>query len=214
MGLPGAASHRGFDTRSASEFEAIFAEAIAALGESKVPHLLIGGLASAALGRPRCSADIDILVRPADADAALRSFGRRGFETEETNPHWLYKATKTGVLVDLLFKGPSDIYLDDAMLERARTLSVMGLPVPVAPAEDLVVMKALVHDEETPRHWHDALGLLAGNDVDWDYLVWRARKGNKRVLSLLLYALSNDLAVPDAVIDALLRQSRGAKEAP
>src|SRR4029434_10506835 len=64
MRLPGAASHQGFDTCSASDFEAVFCEAIAALEEAKVPHVLIGGLASAALGRPRCSADVDLLLRP------------------------------------------------------------------------------------------------------------------------------------------------------
>jgi hypothetical protein len=60
----------------------------------------------------------------------------------------------------------------------------------------MVVMKALAHDEETPRHWHDALAIVAGRPLDWTYLVHRARKGPRRVLSLLLYALSNDLLVP------------------
>ncbi len=68
------------------------------------------------------------------------------------------------------------------------------------------MIKALIHDEETPRHWHDALALVAAGDLDWDYAVWRARKGSRRVLSLLFYALSIDLAVPARVIAALLDQ--------
>jgi hypothetical protein len=210
MRLPGAASHQGFDTCSASDFEAVFCEAIAALEEAKVPHVLIGGLASAALGRPRCSADVDLLVRPRDAHAALCALSGRGFETEETNPHWLFKAVKDGVLVDLLFKGPHDIYLDDTMLARARLAPVFGKPVRIAPPEDLLVMKALVHDEETPRHWYDALALIAAGGLDWEYLVWRARKGSRRVLSLLFYATSVDLVVPQRAIAALLEQIESA----
>ncbi len=206
MRMPGAASHRGFDTCDPADLAAVFAEAVTALEEAKVPHVLIGGLASAALGRPRCSADVDLLVRPHDAGRALQALAARGFDTEETNPHWLYKATKRGVLVDLLLKGPRDFYLDDVMLARARLLPVFGKAIRVAAPEDLLVMKALVHDEETPRHWHDALALIATGDIDWDYAVWRARKGSRRVLSLCFYALSIDLAVPARAIDALLEQ--------
>jgi hypothetical protein len=36
-------------------------------------------------------------------------------------------------------------------------------------------MKALAHLEEAPRYWHDALGIIAASELDWDYLVRRAR---------------------------------------
>jgi len=203
--LPGAAEHRGFDPKP-SELRTVFAEAIEALEKADVPYVLIGGLASAALGRPRCSADIDFLVRPRDAGRALDALAEAGFATEETNPHWLYKATQQGVLVDVLFKGPKDVYLDSDMMVRSRVEVVMGRRARIIPPEDLIVMKALVHDEETPRHWHDALAVIAVGDLDWDYLVRRARKGNRRVLSLLLYALSIDLVVPTRAIEALYAQ--------
>lgn len=211
--MPGAASHGGFDVAAPAVLASVFREAIGALEEEGLPHVLIGGLASAALGRPRCTADIDLLVRPHDAHRALDLLGSRGFQTEETNPHWLFKATREGVLVDVLFKGPRDVYLDDAMLARSRMAQVLGLRVRVAPPEDLVVMKALVHDEETPRHWHDALAILARCDLDWDYLVERARKGNHRVLSLLYYGASLDLAVPTGALEALRRRIEGRREA-
>ena len=203
MKMPGAASHRGFDGNAPAVLAKVFGEAIATIEKADIPYLLIGGLASAALGRPRCSADVDILVKPVDAGAVLEALAEQGFDTEETNPHWLYKAIRESVLIDVLFKGPSDIYLDDEMLARSRVARVLGRMVRVAPAEDLIVMKAVVHGEETPRHWHDALGLIAAGDIDWDYLTQRARKGNRRVLSLLLYALSEDLIVPMRPLDAL-----------
>jgi hypothetical protein len=64
-------------------------------------------------------------------------------------------------------------------------------------------MKAVVHDEEGPRHWHDALGIIMGTNLDWDYLERRASRAPRRVLSLLLYAHSIDLSVPNGVIRRL-----------
>ena len=63
--------------------------------------------------------------------------------------------------------------------------------------------KADVSDEERPRHWHDAIGLLIREDLDWEYLVRRARHATRRVLALLLYATSNDIAIPERVIREL-----------
>jgi hypothetical protein len=48
------------------------------------PYLLVGGIASAILGRPRISQDIDVFVRPGDADPALDRLARAGFETALT----------------------------------------------------------------------------------------------------------------------------------
>jgi hypothetical protein len=89
------------------------------------------------------------------------------------------------------------------MEARARTVDFCGVPVPLLPPEDLLVIKAVVHAEHSPRHWHDALALVARADLDWPYLLERARHGPRRLLSLLLYAQSIDLAVPQAVLDTL-----------
>jgi hypothetical protein len=69
----------------------------------------------------------------------------------------------------------------------------------------VIVMKAIAHQEHCPRHWHDALAVIARGDLDWDYLVRRARRhGARRVASLLLYAQSNDHFVPTSALVALL----------
>ena len=107
-------------------------------------------------------------------------------------------------MVDLIFKSSRGILLDDEMIERAERIEFKGVDVAVIPPEDLIVIKAVVHDEHMPRHWHDALAVLAVCDLDWDYLVRRARQyGARRVLSLLLYAQSNDLGVPIKPVRAL-----------
>jgi hypothetical protein len=200
--LPGCATHEGSDA-DPDTVAAVLGEAVRALDAEKLPYLLIGGLASALLGRPRCSSDVDLLVAPERAPAALAALAGAGFDTERTNPHWLYKAFKRRVLVDLLFRVRGGIYLDGEMLRRSTLRSHRDVTVRVVPAEDLIVMKAIVHDEETPRHWGDALGLLTTCDLDWDYLLARARWAPRRVLSLLHYATSVDLRVPSAPLRRL-----------
>jgi hypothetical protein len=181
----------------------VLAEAVGLLDRSQIDCLLIGGLAAARLGRPRTTEDIDLLIRARDAKSALVALGEAGFDTEETDEKWIYKAWRDGRLVDLIFWLKGGISLDDEMLAHARPAEVDGQRLLIAPPEDLVVVKAVVHDEATPRHWHDALGLIASGSLDWDYLLARARYGARRVLSLLLYAQSNDLLVPDHVVRAL-----------
>ena len=80
---------------------------------------------------------------------------------------------------------------------------------PSVSPEDLIVMKAVATDEDTSRYWHDALSLLGRSDLDWTYLVHRARKhGARRVLSLLFFAQSIDLLVPQEVVAELLEAVR------
>jgi predicted nucleotidyltransferase len=180
-------------------------DAVDAIEEAGIPYVLAGGLASSVLGRSRATDDVDLLVRADDADRALEVLGEAGFETERTNPQWIFKATRDDVTIDLMFWLKGGLTLDDEMLERAGVGEVAGRRVRVMPPEDLIVVKAIAHDEQSTRHWGDALGIIALRPLDWTYLVTRARHGARRVLSLLLYAQSDDLIVPSDAISALYR---------
>src|SRR5215831_20348600 len=107
---------------SESRFLEVFDETQETIRESRIPTLVIGGVASAAYGRPRWSNDLDLFVREEDAAALLREFASRGFETDQTYPDWLYKAFKDGVLVDVIFRSSGEIYLDEEMLGRAQAV--------------------------------------------------------------------------------------------
>jgi predicted nucleotidyltransferase len=179
-------------------------EAIDAVERSGVPYAFIGGIASALHGRPRWTHDVDLFVRPQDADEAVDALAAAGFATQRTDPFWLFKGIKEGVLVDVIFRSTGDIYLDEEMLSRSRVEEFKGLRLRAVAPEDLVVIKAVVHDEKTPRHWFDALGIIARTELDWEYLVRRARRASRRVASLLLYAQSNDLFVPPAALRSIL----------
>jgi hypothetical protein len=199
---PGAAVHDG-STGGIDALTEVLCEAVQAFEKEAIDYVLIGGLASALLGRPRCSSDIDLLVTPEDAPHALAALARIGFHTERINPHWLFKAFRRDILVDLLFKVRGEIYLDEEMLRRSTIRRFRGTCVRVVPPEDLIVMKAIVHDEETPRHWGDALAILPVNEIDWDYFLIRAQRAPRRLLSFLWYASSVDLAIPKDVMRRL-----------
>ena len=79
-------------------------------------------------------------------------------------------------MVDIIFRSTGGIHLDTDMVTRATEGEFLGRRVRFVAPEDLLVMKAVVHDEEGPRHWHDALGLIASVQLDWDYLLKRARR--------------------------------------
>jgi predicted nucleotidyltransferase len=189
----------------------VLRDAISALEDKDIPYLLMGGISSATFGRPRGTNDIDLFVRPESARTTLEALAAAGFTTDETDPLWLFKGFKHDILVDVIFRSSGDIYLDDEMLARARVVDIQGCAARVIAPEDLLIIKALAADEHIPHHWHDALGVITGSDLDWDYLVSRARRfGARRVLSLLLYAQSNDMGVPvrpvrtlfDSIFDA------------
>ncbi len=185
-------------------FLAVLADAIAALDAKEIPYVLMGGVGSTTLGRPRGTNDIDVFVRPESARLTLQALEAAGFRTEETDSRWLFKGFKDDIMVDVIFRSTGDIYLDDEMLNRARIIDFRGCMARIIAPEDLLLIKALAGDEHMPHHWHDALGVITGSDLDWDYVVTRARRhGARRVLSLLLYAQSNDLGVPVKPVRAL-----------
>jgi predicted nucleotidyltransferase len=191
--------------KAEDRFVSVLQDGVRAIEEAGIPYAMIGGIPSVVLGRPRWSPneDIDFFVMPEDAKKVLKALEGAGFETEERDPQWLYKAKRDGVVVDVIFRSSGDFYLDDEMIQRAFIGEFKGQKLRMLAPEDLVVMKALAHKEDTPQYWHDALSIIARSELDWDYLLRRAQIGPRRALSLLLYAQSNDLAVPDRTIRAV-----------
>jgi predicted nucleotidyltransferase len=187
-------------TEMGDTFNQVLFSAIDAMEESKVPYGIMGGIAASGMGRPRSTHDIDIFVRPEDADATLEALGKHGFETEKTDRRWLYKGWKDEMMVDVIFKSSGDIYFDSEMQQHTKKIIYHGREISAVAPEDLIVIKAAVHSEIGPHHWHDALALLSHAQVDYRYLVKRARRAARRVLALLIYAQANDILVPNAAI--------------
>ena len=187
-------------------FAAVLRDAVETVEKAGFAFLVLGGLASSLVGRPRWTHDIDFLVRPDDARQVLEALRAAGFTTEETDPVWIYKAFKNDVMVDIIFMVMGGIYLDDEMRARSVERDYDGLRLRIPSPEDQIVIKAIVHREETSRHWFDALAILGRAELDWDYLLHRGRVGARRLLALLIYAQSSDLLVPSWVISRLYEE--------
>jgi hypothetical protein len=187
----------GYDYADEGDLLRALDAALAALDRAAIPFLVVGGVASAVHGRPRWTRDIDLFFRLEDATRALEALEGAGFETAVVDEHWLAKATMGSIVVDVLTRSKPDVLLDDEMLERSVWAEFKGRQIRLLPPEDLLVMKAVAASEDTPRYWYDAIGIAARSELDWDYLLARARSGGaRRVLAVLLYALSNDVAIP------------------
>lgn len=185
-------------------FAAVLADTARLLDGAEIEYVVMGGLGFSSLGQPRWTHDIDFFLRPDQAKEALNLLATQGFHTEETDPWWLYKAFRDEVMVDLIFRSAGDIYLDAEMLERASMRDIGDSSIRVISPEDLVVIKCVTTSEASPYHFYDALGIISACEMDWDYLLHRARHGGlRRLFSLLLFAQSNDLDVPNAVLKRL-----------
>jgi predicted nucleotidyltransferase len=179
-----------------SEHDQVLVRAVAVLERANIPYALMGGLAAASVGRERSTKDVDLFVTPGHAGPALDALGEAGFHTERTDPGWLYKAFWEDTLVDLIFESSGGIHLDEAMRAHLRDVTVLGREIKALAAEDIVVIKAIANEEHRPRHWHDGLAIVANAELDWPYLLWRSRGHAARVLSLLLYAVSEGVRLP------------------
>jgi predicted nucleotidyltransferase len=159
------------NTAQEQEFERLLAtmkKAGGALNDAGVPFVLGGGLACWARGAPRTEHDVDLLVKPEDAERAQETLARAGMRTETPPEGWLLKAYDDGVLIDLIFD-PHDGPIDDGTFERAEELEVHAMRMKVAALEDVLVQKLLALREQEPD-FSSVLELARAlrEQVDWD----------------------------------------------
>src|SRR4051812_29368973 len=158
---------------SFEDIESSLKKGAAALRDAELPFALAGSVACWARGAPQSRNDLDFLVRPEDAEAALEALVAAGMRPDRPPEGWLLKAWDEGedgseTLVDLIF-GPRGITDVDAVLERAEIVAVAALDLPVVHLDDVLVMKLHAFDE----HACDYAGILAiaravREQVDWD----------------------------------------------
>jgi Uncharacterised nucleotidyltransferase len=140
----------------------------AALREAGIPFLLGGSLASWARGGPETRHDLDLMIRPQDADAAIAALEAAGMRPEDPPEEWLVKAWDGDVLVDLIF-APKGMELTDEVIGRGEVLSVLGMEMRVMALEDVLVTKLMALTEHSLRY--ESLLPIARalrEQVDWE----------------------------------------------
>jgi hypothetical protein len=147
---------------------------VATLRDAEVQFMLGGSMAAWARGGPEPDNDLDLMVKPDHADAALEALAGAGMRIERPPEEWLYKAWLGEVLIDLIFC-PSGLELTDEVFARGEAISVMAVTMPVMALEDALVTMLYALDE----HALDYSRLLAitralREQIDWTSLRRRA----------------------------------------
>lgn len=181
--------------RHSEEFEALIETlkvAVAALRESEVPFMLGGSLAAWARGGPEPQNDLDFMVKPSDAEAALAALERAGLRTERPPEEWLFKAWNGTVMIDLIFC-PSGVEINDEAMGRADVLSVMAVGTPVMALEDvLVTMLCALSEHALDYSRLVAIARALREQIDWARL--RARTSTSPY-SKAFFTLAEDLGI-------------------
>jgi hypothetical protein len=125
--------------------------AAAALRDADIRFALTGGLACWARGGPATDHDVDLLVKPEDAEAALEACVTAGMRAERPPEDWLLKAFHEDTQVDLIFC-PSGGPVTDELLDRAEEREVMAMRLLVTSLEDVLTTKLLSLTEQEPDY--------------------------------------------------------------
>ena len=142
--------------------------AAGALREADLPFALGGGVAVWAHGGPETEHDLDLFVKPEDAERALEVLAAEGFRPEKPPEGWLYKAWDGDVLVDLIFD-PSGVTIDDEFVANAPLTEVHAVRMRVLRPEDVLVTKLLAMREHSVDY-EPVLEIARSvrEQIDWD----------------------------------------------
>jgi hypothetical protein len=188
--------------------------AVGVLQAEEIPFVLGGGLAAWARGGPKSEHDVDLLVRPADAERALQVLERAGMRTERPPEGWLYKAWHSnGAMIDLIFD-PVDGPVTDEIVERSPVMDVMAVRIRVSPLEDLLSTKLFVLTEQE-LDFSDVLELARAvrEQIDWDE-VRRRTDGSPFARAFFTLVEELEIVPPDTAGGGTVARRRlGVREA-
>ncbi|HVH58554.1 MAG TPA: DUF6036 family nucleotidyltransferase [Vicinamibacterales bacterium] len=183
------------------ELLAAFARAMA---RARIEWYLFGAQAAILNGAARLTADVDVTVRlhpPATVNSLIQAVETQGFSLRASD-RGLIERTRviplvhqdTAIPVDAILAGPG---LEDQFFDRVTEKDVEGARIPVASAEDLLIMKILA---ARPKDQQDAVAILAAQRETLDLAYAR------RTLEMLEEALMQSDLVP--AFETLLRHTR------
>jgi hypothetical protein len=188
------------DEQPFAEIEHALKRAAAALREAGIPFLLGGSLASWARGGPQTRHDLDLIIKPEDAEHALETLSKAGMRPERPPEDWLFKAWDGDTLIDLIYC-PKGLPVDDELIARGEELSVLGMDIRVMALEDVMATKLLALSEHSLRY--ESLLQIARalrEQIDWSVVCARTQDSPfARAFFVLLDGLG---IVPESEVDA------------
>ena len=117
------------------------------LKQGQIPFAVAGGNALWVHGARESDHDVDVVVADSQVEDAVRCLDRAGFLIERPPEDWLFKAWWGPAMVDVIHRlhtGP----VDERVLARAQDHEMLGVRVPVLPAQDVIMEKLLTLREQ------------------------------------------------------------------
>lgn len=189
---------------------AFYRRTLHVLSDARVPFLVGGSHALLNYtGIVRETKDFDLFLRRADISAGLEALRAAGYHTEVTFPHWLAKAKEGTDVVDLVFSSGNGVcVVDDEWFNFALEADVLGMPVKIAPVEELLWQKSFVMERER-YDGADVAHILrsCAETLDWDRVMRRFDRYWQLLLSyLVLFGFiypSERHRIPEYVVNEL-----------
>jgi len=193
----------------------VYREALLCLLKAKVPFLVGGALAlESYTGKARRTKDLDLFVNPADRIRLMQRLSDAGFRTEWRFPHWLGKAYKEDRSIDIIYSSGNGVCpVDEAWFRYALPAEVLGIPVKVVPAEEMLWSKAFVM-ERNRYDGGDIAHLLRAraHSMDWARLLFRFGTHWRVLFShVLLFGFiypEQRLRIPDWFMHEMMRRMK------
>src|SRR4051812_25321567 len=194
---------------------AFYRRTLHVLSDARVPFLVGGSHAILNYtGIVRATKDFDLFVRQSELESALTALREAGYRTEITFPHWLAKARQGNDVVDLVFSSGNGIcQVDDAWFDHAVEAEVLGMPVKIAPVEELLWQKTFVMERER-FDGADVVHILraCAEAMDWSRLTARFGHYHELLLTYLTFFgfvyPSERHRLPREVVEDLLTRAR------
>ena len=199
----------------------IYGEALGALDRADLSYMLGGALAlNTYTGIWRDTKDLDVFVPERRVARVLDALQRAGFETKIAEPHWLAKARKEEIFVDVIHANDSGaVTVDESWFANAEEIEVLGRRVRFIPAEEMLLSKIFVASRD---RWDmsDVLHLIFARrgQLDWERILAGVGEHWELLLAYLhlyRYVYPNHTSyLPRWVLDLLLKRYEAEMEAP
>jgi hypothetical protein len=205
------------------EARQVYRLALQTLNQADVPYVVAGAFAIYEhTGIYRQTKDLDLFFEPHNVLPAAYALRDAGFDLRLEEEHWIAKAFRGAVWVDLIYgMGNGVAFIDSVWRDFARRGTLAGTPVMIAPAEELLWHRLFIYE----RHRHDMsdimhLVLTVGDTLDWERLLkrvgphWPLLLAQLQVFSYVYPGFRS--RVPRHIMETLLDRARdlAAKDDP
>jgi hypothetical protein len=197
---------------------AFYRNAMRTLSDAGMPYLVGGAYAYAHYtGIERHTKDIDVFAMQRDVPRILEVLDAAGYTTEITSGHWLAKAFCGEHFVDIIYGSGNGIcVVDEEWFTHALQGEILGVPVRIIPAEEMIWSKAFIMERER-YDGGDVNHILraCAHVLDWPRVLRRFGANWQVLLShLVLFTFAYPVdrgRIPERVLGDLLQRMRAGE---